>query len=715
MKINKIGLKNFMRYANSEQILDTSGSGISVVCGNNGSGKSSCLIDSLLFAFYAKYRTPKIDDIVNRYIGKNTKVSVEFEEDGETYKVIRYRAHDTHANNVYIFKGDRDISGHTASETNQIILEKIKMPYIAFTNSTVFSTELYNGFLENSPSDRLVVFENILSLKEITLFYLKCKEFIKKINFEIDEVKLSLSGKDSEIITLENTLSNYSANAKTNLLKLKSEKENNKNKKEEALKKLENYSSINIDEEKRKILNNKLIEEYLKQIENKKKELNSLELVKPTKEYEIFFKYKDINFEDNFLKEERYKEELELLKIRENGYNLSLQRISTLSSKETALNNELGSNNSSLVSISKDIDSLNKSICPFCGQKMHNVEDKITELKNKEKELISSNEEINKELENILRDLKEERENYNYLLADYNKIKESQTKDFIPNSKLIEEQFNNSVKAIKEYEEKLKNNSVKKELIENEITEIELKIKGLEVSKFTSEEIENISELINEQTKIISECDSNILAIDKSVKSVFDLNYVNDLKKQIEYKKKELEEINSTLEIKKEDLFYYEYLQECFSNKSSGFKKHFIGELIDVFNEKINQYLPFFFEENVKINFDKDLNETITMDDFDVSFSSFSQGQRQRAELSISFALFDVARIFFSNDNKLLILDEVDKGLDKFGIKAMINLLNGFDKQLRIFVVSHNPLLTDEIDDKIKIEKDSNGFSIINQ
>ena len=156
-------------------------------------------------------------------------------------------------------------------------------------------------------------------------------------------------------------------------------------------------------------------------------------------------------------------------------------------------------------------------------------------------------------------------------------------------------------------------------------------------------------------------------------------------------------------------------MQECFSNKSSGFKKQFIGELIDVFNEKINQYLPFFFEENVKINFDKDLNETITMDDFDVSFSSFSQGQRQRAELSISFALFDVARIFFSNDNKLLILDEVDKGLDKFGIKAMINLLNGFDKQLRIFVVSHNPLLTDEIDDKIKIEKDSNGFSIINQ
>ena len=137
--------------------------------------------------------------------------------------------------------------------------------------------------------------------------------------------------------------------------------------------------------------------------------------------------------------------------------------------------------------------------------------------------------------------------------------------------------------------------------------------------------------------------------------------------------------------------------------------------MIDVFNTKINQYLPFFFEEDVKITFDKNLNETIKMDEFEVGFSSFSQGQRQRAELAINFALFDVARIFFSNDNKLLILDEMDKGLDKFGIKAMVNLLKGFDKQLKIFIVSHNPLMDEEIDSKIKISRDTNGFSILGE
>ena len=56
----------------------------------------------------------------------------------------------------------------------------------------------------------------------------------------------------------------------------------------------------------------------------------------------------------------------------------------------------------------------------------------------------------------------------------------------------------------------------------------------------------------------------------------------------------------------------------------------------------------------------------------------------------------------------------MDKGIDLMGIKATVNILNGFDKQLRIFVISHNPLLEEEIPDKIKISRDENGFSVIN-
>ena len=55
----------------------------------------------------------------------------------------------------------------------------------------------------------------------------------------------------------------------------------------------------------------------------------------------------------------------------------------------------------------------------------------------------------------------------------------------------------------------------------------------------------------------------------------------------------------------------------------------------------------------------------------------------------------------------------MDKGLDKFVIKAIVNLLKGFDKQLKIFIVSHNPLMDEEIDSKIKISRDTKGFSIL--
>ena len=278
---------------------------------------------------------------------------------------------------------------------------------------------------------------------------------------------------------------------------------------------------------------------------------------------------------------------------------------------------------------------------------------------------------------------------------------------------MVKEQYNNALNLIKIAEAEKIKQSEKISKINYDIEDLKSKINSLETTNYTEEELNNIANNINECKNNIEELNKEIAKIDGSVSSVYDKNYVDTIVKNISEKEEELKLIDiSSLD---DDIKHYSYLSECFSNKSGGFKKYFIGEMIDLFNNKINQYLPFFFSEKVEISFDKDLNEKILMDDFEVSFSSFSQGQRQRAELAISFALFDVARVFFSNDNKLLILDEMDKGLDKFGIKSMVNLLKGFDSQLRIFIVSHNPLMEEEIDDKIKIERDENGFSIICQ
>ena len=715
MIINKITLKNFFRYGNNEQTLNMSGNGITGVTGLNGYGKSSCIIDSLLFAFYGKYRTDTIDGIVNRYIGKDCKVGVEFTIDNESYKVIRYRKHTTHNNNIYLFKGDKDISCHTASETNNIIIDLIKMPYIAFINSCIFSTELYSAFLANKVSERLVVFENILSLKEATTIYTETKSIIKEINNSLIEFNTKKASIEAEKSTLSNTIDTYSSNAKTKLLSMKVEKDYLNQQINETNKKIEELSIINVNNERLKLGNTSLKEEYLNQIKKLKIELNNLIVSIPIDEERIIEKYKNINFEENKNKELKYKEDSEILKIRENGYKLSLSNQENLKQKI----NELNKNINNLIkekeeNISKIVE-LQKQICPFCGQHLS------SEKAEKEKEKASKKlEEIEldlidfkKEVEQSNISLNDERENYNFLISDYNRIKENLNTDFIPNTELAIEQYNSALNKLNEIQQQNILNSSKKEEIEKEINSLKEKAEKLEITNYTIEELNSISSKIEENKKLIQDYEKQISAINASVSTVYDKTYIEDLKSKLEVKNKDMLEINNEIEKVNNDLFHYSFLADCFSNKSGGFKKYFIGEMIDLFNTKINQYLPFFFTEDVKIEFDKDLNDKITMDGYVVDFNSFSQGQRQRAELAINFALFSVARVFFSNDNNLLIMDEMDKGLDKYGLKAMLNLLNGFDKQLRIFIVSHNPLLEEEISSKIKIERDENGFSKI--
>ena len=406
---------------------------------------------------------------------------------------------------------------------------------------------------------------------------------------------------------------------------------------------------------------------------------------------------------------------METIKARENGYTLSLEKLNSLKSEYENLKNKHILDNKKLNDLSENLFKLKQAACPYCGQHLtsEKAEAEITKTEKQLKELGNEIKDDMNTLERLEKEIDEENENYNWLIKDANRIKDSLNKNFIPNTDLVFEQYNNALNRIKEIEKIRAQNDIKYNSLKNEYDEIQKKIENLKITNYTKEELENISDKINEYKSEIDKNEKIIATIDGQVSSVYDKAYVDDLKNQVETKQKEVEKIIEELEEYNDDIKHYEFLADCFSNKAGGFKKYFIGEMIDVFNTKINQYLPFFFEEDVKITFDKNLNETIKMDEFEVGFSSFSQGQRQRAELAINFALFDVARIFFSNDNKLLILDEMDKGLDKFGIKAMINLLKGFDKQLKIFIVSHNPLMDEEIDTKIKISRDTNGFSVL--
>ena len=715
--IKSVSIKNFFSYGPQETVIDLSGNGTTSISGCNGVGKST-IIEAMLFALYGKTRQEKIADVVNRSVGKDCKVSVEFVgDDDEVYKVLRYRAHTTHKDKVYLFKGDKDISSKNASDTNEQIVDYFGMPYVAFVNSTVFSTEFYSNFFAANNTDRLNIFENILSLKEISYFYEEVKKIIKEIEESEIESKMKYTESNTKVESAQENLDTYNKQAKEKLLQLKSEKEDAQRAIEEAKAALKELGAIDVTAEKAKLSNTTLNEEYEKQINEKKKlhdELNAFNTF-PKEESELLVKYGDFDFNDNKKKEEKYKSDLETIRTRESGIDKAKLQLDSSMEKVRTLKSQKESSEKDLEKQKKDLEKVKDAICPYCGNKMDAEETaKKREIIDKKiKELEGDIEDFEKQLKEEKVNLTEFKDTYDTLLADVNLIRENLDKNFVANSDLIKEKYLNALKHKTEFDKTYEENCKKQKELLIEIDELKEKKSKLEISKYTESYLNSIEEEIKKQEDIIAKSNTIIASVNAAVKSTYDKDYVEKIKSDIESLKEKAVFAKEQLEVIEDDKKHYEYLKECCSNKSNGFKKFFIGEMIPVFNEKINQYLPFFFNnKKIEVSFDKDLVETIKCDRQKITYASLSCGQKTRMEIAAAFALFGLSRVFFSNQSGLLIVDELlDRGLDEFGIKASLSILEGFAQDSKVYVISHNKTVTENITDVIEVKADENGFS----
>lgn len=715
--IKSVSIKNFFSYGPQETVIDLSGNGTTSISGCNGVGKST-IIEAMLFALYGKTRQEKVADVVNRSVGKDCKVSVEFVgDDDEVYKVLRYRAHTTHKDKVYLFKGDKDISSKNASDTNEQIVDYFGMPYVAFVNSTVFSTEFYSNFFAANNTDRLNIFENILSLKEISYFYEEVKKIIKEIEESEIESKMKYTESNTKVESAQENLDTYNKQAKEKLLQLKSEKEDAQRAIEEAKAALKELGAIDVTAEKAKLSNTTLNEEYEKQINEKKKlhdELNAFNTF-PKEESELLVKYGDFDFNDNKKKEEKYKSDLETIRTRESGIDKAKLQLDSSMEKVRTLKSQKESSEKDLEKQKKDLEKVKDAICPYCGNKMDAEETaKKREIIDKKiKELEGDIEDFEKQLKEEKVNLTEFKDTYDTLLADVNLIRENLDKNFVANSDLIKEKYLNALKHKTEFDKTYEENCKKQKELLIEIDELKEKKSKLEISKYTESYLNSIEEEIKKQEDIIAKSNTIIASVNAAVKSTYDKDYVEKIKSDIESLKEKAVFAKEQLEVIEDDKKHYEYLKECCSNKSNGFKKFFIGEMIPVFNEKINQYLPFFFNnKKIEVSFDKDLVETIKCDGQKITYASLSCGQKTRMEIAAAFALFGLSRVFFSNQSGLLIVDELlDRGLDEFGIKASLSILEGFAQDSKVYVISHNKTVTENITDVIEVKADENGFS----
>jgi DNA repair exonuclease SbcCD ATPase subunit len=151
--------------------------------------------------------------------------------------------------------------------------------------------------------------------------------------------------------------------------------------------------------------------------------------------------------------------------------------------------------------------------------------------------------------------------------------------------------------------------------------------------------------------------------------------------------------------------------------KDGGIKTKIIREYLPLMNKLINKYLQA-QDSFIQFEMDAEFNEVIKSrhrDEF--TYASFSEGEKQRIDLSILFTWRQVARLKNSANTNLLILDEImDGSLDAEGSESAHQLIEELTKDgTNVFVISHTvDNLIEKFDRTLKFEK-KNDYSVVDE
>ena len=148
--------------------------------------------------------------------------------------------------------------------------------------------------------------------------------------------------------------------------------------------------------------------------------------------------------------------------------------------------------------------------------------------------------------------------------------------------------------------------------------------------------------------------------------------------------------------------------------KDTGIKTKIIKQYLPVMNTLINKYLQV-LDFYVHFDLDEEFNETIRSRHRDVfTYDSFSEGEKQRIDLSLLFTWRQIAKMKNSVSTNLLILDETfDSSLDHDGVENLLKILNTLGEGTNIFVISHKgEILNGKFDSTIEFKKERNFSQI---
>lgn len=731
----RIECRNFFSYGNSWTEMDLH-SGVNAIIGYDedkdrsmGSGKTS-ILSVIPFALFGKpMKDVSLDKIINWKNGKQCEVRFHFTKDGIKYMV------------------------HRGIKPSILSLTKDGIPQPLLSDKRAFQQEIENDLIGmDFKSAQMINFQNANNL--ISMFTAKKEEkrkFIEKFfNLEMYTKLNELVNKKLGVISEK--MSEYTRDIDTKQKRIN-----------ELQHEIDNQVTIDIshDESRLSDIQSELsqlpkIIEINNEISQLKLELSNIQTLK----VEIQAEYE--KFKNEVTKN---KSAIALQKSTLDSYNKRIEKIGDISEQKETVNkiNEVLSKLSNLDTEIERIDELytteqNKistitvhiknweselkklkvdydkwtnikvldSIeCPTCFQTVNSehmeehIKGYISSITDQMDELKALITEYNKKYDenrivvnelNIKRiELKERKDKKTKLeirLASYSDL-ESKELELVELSKSIDkcntaillherellEKYNDgeaNIFSSRIYECSTKENDIRSSISEKEL--LINKIKSLEA------QYELLLDSINKQKGIIKSIE---LERDIKIASVAQLQ-------------KEIKAIDT--HIKKNNTLsdYLLYVKETLKDENA--KQYAISNIVPFINTQTNHYLSE-TGHNYYVKLDNWLDGQILGAGVgECAFENMSGGEGKIIDLSMKFAMMDVARRQAGSYLDILVLDELlDSSVDSQGIDNLMNIVKLKQKEddLKVFIVSHREEVSEYGFDKIYQVHKKNGFSNI--
>jgi DNA repair exonuclease SbcCD ATPase subunit len=681
--LKNITLRNFLSIGNVTQAVDFDKKDLTLILGENldlggdgarnGTGKTT-LIQGLCYALFGvPINNIRKDNLVNRTNGKGMLVTLEFNVNGNEYKIERGRKPNIlkfYVNNVQQ-KNQDDAQGEN-KETQGLIQRTINMTPDMFRHIVVLNT-YSEPFLALKSNEQRDIIEQLLGITLLSEKAEVIKEMIrntkddiqseefkvkaieeanKRVKEQIDSLKrrqkLWQSKHDSDLLAL--------ATQYDELIKIDIETE------------LQSHRDLLVwnQQKKQQEAHEALVARHTAWKQKQDKDIKALK------------DKMDVLSHIDFTSELQAHKDLAL-------YNQQVQLKTAYDSKVESLRKEITKEDKNYKKLEQEVKTLQEHKCYACGQDFH--DDQHTTVLNNKVELLNTS-------KSHLDDLRFQ-------------LDESVASPIVVGEKPITH-YKTEAEAVRQSTEvdNIKTQIAEKTNENNPFDAQLLETPSVTLGRQPVTHYDTETEAIEHRTKVsslLSQIESKAQETDPYSEQVTDME--TQALQEINFDK--INELTRTMEHQK-------FLLDLLTSKDSFVRKKIIDQNLSYLNARLTHYLDKIGLPH-QVIFKNDLQVEITELGRELDFDNLSRGERNRLILGLSFAFRDVWENLYSPINTLFIDELIDSGLDTMGVENSIAILKDMSRrrQKSIWLVSHREELAGRVPNVLKVVKE-NGFTSYN-